>query len=87
MNMGKSEKLLEAFKLFDDANAQDPNKESFEGKLYPKELLYAQRMTDILNEFSDEVKPKNFIYSIGIDIIRNCFNSRNSSFQNIRKTT
>ncbi len=52
--MGKSEKLLEAFKLFDDANAQDPNKESFEGKLYPKELLYAQRMTDILNEFEPD---------------------------------
>ena len=40
--------------------------------------------TDILNEFSRETKPKNFIYSIGIDVIRNCFNSRNSSFQNIR---
>lgn len=52
--MGKSEKLLEAFKLFDEANAQDPNKESSEGKLYPKELLYAQRMTDILNEFEPD---------------------------------
>ena len=39
---------------------------------------------DILSEFSNEIKPKNFIYSIGIDIIRNCFNSRNNSFQNIR---
>jgi len=54
MNMGKSEKLLEAFNLFDGANAQDPNKESSEGKLYPKELLYAQRMTDILNEFEPD---------------------------------
>lgn len=52
--MGQSEKLLEAFKLFDAANVQDPNKESFEGKLYPKELLYAQRMTDILNEFEPD---------------------------------
>ena len=40
--------------------------------------------TDILNEFSNETKPKNFIYSIGIDVIRNCFNSKNSSFQNIK---
>ena len=40
--------------------------------------------TDILNEFSDEIKPKNFIYSVGIDIIRNCFNSKNNSVQNIR---
>ena len=40
--------------------------------------------TDSLIEFSDEIKSKNFIYSVGIDIIRNCFNSRNNSFQNIR---
>ena len=40
--------------------------------------------TDILIEFSDKTKPKNFIYSVGIDIIRNCFNSKNNSFQNIR---
>ena len=39
---------------------------------------------DILAEFSDQNKTKNFIYSIGIDIIRNCFNSRNNSFQNAR---
>ena len=49
--MGISKKLLEAFKLFDGANGEDPNKEIFEGKEYPKELLYAERMTDILNEF------------------------------------
>ncbi len=49
--MGKSKKLLEAFQLFDKANAQDPNKEVFEGKEYAKELLYAQRMTETLKEF------------------------------------
>ncbi|MBO0323750.1 DUF4202 domain-containing protein [Muricauda sp. CAU 1633] len=49
--MGKSKKLLEAFQLFDEANAKDPNKEIFEGKVYAKELLYAERMTEILNEF------------------------------------
>jgi hypothetical protein len=49
--MDESKKLLEAFKLFDAANAQDPNKEVVEGKEYAKELLYAQRMTDILNLF------------------------------------
>ena len=52
--MGKSKQLLEAFKLFDAANSEDPNKETFEGKEYPKELLYAQRMTDILNEFEPD---------------------------------
>ena len=39
---------------------------------------------DILNEFSDETKPRNFVYSIGIDIIRNCFNFKNNSFQSTR---
>ncbi|SFC44220.1 protein of unknown function [Flagellimonas taeanensis] len=49
--MGESKKLLEAFKLFDAANAQDPNTEVVEGKEYAKELLYAQRMTDTLSRF------------------------------------
>ncbi|MBW8243629.1 DUF4202 domain-containing protein [Muricauda oceani] len=49
--MGMSKKLLEAFKLFDEANAKDPNTEHFEGAAFPKELLYAKRMTDILNDF------------------------------------
>ncbi len=50
--MDASEQLREAFTLFDAANSQDPNKELFEGKEYPKELLYAQRMTNVLNEFA-----------------------------------
>jgi hypothetical protein len=52
--MGKSEKLLEAFRHFDAANTQDPHTEEFEGKTYPKELLYAMRMTAQLDEFSPE---------------------------------
>tara|TARA_B100000029_G_scaffold25284_3_gene24940 strand:- start:386 stop:1549 length:1164 start_codon:yes stop_codon:yes gene_type:complete len=39
---------------------------------------------EILSEFSNEVKPRNFLYSVGIDIIRNCFNSKNNSYKNIR---
>jgi hypothetical protein len=50
--MGKSEKLLTAFRHFDAANAQDPNTEEYEGKLFPKELLYAMRMTEHLDTFS-----------------------------------
>jgi Domain of unknown function (DUF4202) len=34
-----------AMARFDAANAEDPNTEVFEGITYPKELLYAQRMT------------------------------------------
>lgn len=32
---------------FDKANAEDPNVEIFNGKKYPKELLYAMRMTNM----------------------------------------
>ena len=49
--MSESQKLQEAYKLFDTANAQDPNTEVVDGKEHPKELLYAKRMTDTLNEF------------------------------------
>ena len=35
---------------FDQSNAADPNREEFEGKEHPKELLYAQRMTQWLNK-------------------------------------
>jgi hypothetical protein len=52
--MSESQKLTETFRLFDAANAQDPNTENFEGRTYPKELLYALRMTDKLSAFSPE---------------------------------
>lgn len=37
--------------LFDKANSKDPNKEYFEGKEYPKELLYSKRLSEKLNDF------------------------------------
>ena len=53
-------RLSEAFKQFDQANAEDPNTETVDGTEHPKELLYAQRMTATLEEFapeaSDEVR-------------------------------
>jgi len=52
--MATSEKLQLAFKFFDKLNQQDPNTEEFEGKTYPKELLYAIRMTERLDEFSPD---------------------------------
>lgn len=39
---------------FDRANAEDPNKEMFEGKTYPKELLYAQRMSQMQERYAPE---------------------------------
>ncbi|MGB7393950.1 MAG: DUF4202 domain-containing protein [Pricia sp.] len=52
--MATSQKLAEAFRRFDAANRQDPNTEEFEGKTYPKELLYAIRMTEKLNDFAPD---------------------------------
>ncbi len=49
--MAPVSKLAEAFKLFDAANSNDPNTETANGKSYPKEVLYAMRMTDTLNHF------------------------------------
>ncbi|MEO1010015.1 MAG: DUF4202 domain-containing protein [Bacteroidota bacterium] len=45
-------KLSQAFQKFDEANAGDPNKETYLGETYPKELLYAEHMTRTLMEFS-----------------------------------
>ena len=46
------DKLEHAFRFFDAANKADPNLEVCEGKTYPKEVLYAQRMTERLNSFA-----------------------------------
>ena len=43
-----------AIALFDAANAQDPNIESADGCDWPKELLYAQRMSDMLERFAPD---------------------------------
>lgn len=52
--MATSDKLLRAFHLFDEANGHDPNTEEYMGRTYPKEVLYAIRMTERLNEFLPE---------------------------------
>ncbi|MDD3884106.1 MAG: DUF4202 domain-containing protein [Gallionella sp.] len=43
-----------AIAAFDRANSEDPNTETFEGKTYPKELLYAQRMSEMLARYAPE---------------------------------
>ncbi|MDP2143491.1 MAG: DUF4202 domain-containing protein [Gallionella sp.] len=43
-----------AIAAFDKANAEDPNKEVADGKEYPKELLYAQRMTEMQERYAPE---------------------------------
>jgi hypothetical protein len=46
--------LQAAIAAFDKANSEDPNKEIYAGKEYPKELLYAQRMTEMQERFAPE---------------------------------
>ncbi|MDB5014591.1 MAG: hypothetical protein JWQ25_2793 [Daejeonella sp.] len=53
--MNVNEKLQQAFDAFDLYNSADPNREIFEGDTYPKEVLYALRMTEKLNDFAFDV--------------------------------
>ena len=39
---------------FDEANATDPNQEIFKGRAYPKEILYAHRMSKMLEKFAPD---------------------------------
>ena len=48
------QRFQRAIELFDAANSEDPNKESVDGQEVPKELLYARRMTDMLERFAPD---------------------------------
>ena len=48
------ERFNAAIARFDAANADDPTTEVFQGAVYPKELLYAQRMTAWLDNIAPE---------------------------------
>ena len=53
-----SQRFEQTVALIDDANRQDPNIVTENGQEWPKELLYGQRMSDMLERFapdSDEV--------------------------------
>ena len=43
-----------AIEEFDAANSKDPNREIRQGREYPKELLYAQRMTQALERLAPQ---------------------------------
>ncbi|MFT2090260.1 DUF4202 domain-containing protein [Paraglaciecola sp. 2405UD69-4] len=44
----------QAVMLIDKANSEDPNVEIANGKALPKELLYGQRMSDMLNRYKGD---------------------------------
>src|SRR4026208_1423325 len=47
-----AERFNAAIARFDATNAEDPTTEIFQGAVYPKELLYAQRMTIWLHKLA-----------------------------------
>jgi hypothetical protein len=49
--MTEREQLQKAFAAFDAANQEDPNRDLIAGNLEPRELIYAHRMSALLNEF------------------------------------
>ena len=50
--MTEQQALLDrAIALVDAANSEDPNRVTLDGKDWPKELLYSQRMSDMLQRF------------------------------------
>jgi len=44
----------DAIEKIDTANALDPNSEEFEGEIYPKELLYGQRMSSWMEQVAPD---------------------------------
>lgn len=44
----------QAIALIDAANREDPNRETCEGKDWPKELLYSHRMSDMLGRYAPD---------------------------------
>jgi hypothetical protein len=52
--MTDNDRYARAIALFDAANAEDPNKETADGKAWPKELLYANRMTEMQERFAPD---------------------------------
>ena|SRR5690554_205746 len=50
----KEDKFNKTIEEFDAVNAQDPHQAIVEGKEVPKELLYSQRMSEMLQEYCPE---------------------------------
>ncbi|BBL71402.1 DUF4202 domain-containing protein [Methylogaea oryzae] len=49
-----SENFGRAIALIDAANGEDPNRESWQGREWPKELLYSQRMSEWLERLAPD---------------------------------
>src|SRR4249920_2345282 len=49
-----ADRFTRAIADFDAYNSNDPNQEDHQGKAFPKEILYAQRMTEWLARFAPD---------------------------------
>ncbi len=54
MTTSDPKRFEHAMALFDAANAEDPTQETADGKTWPKELLYAHRMSEMLERFAPD---------------------------------
>lgn len=52
--MSDQSSYQQALSLIDEANAKDPNRITVDGKAWPKELLYSERMTEMLNRYKPD---------------------------------
>jgi hypothetical protein len=52
--MSSPEKLQHAFEAFDKYNSKDEHVEEFDGRKYPKELLYSLRMSEKLESYAPD---------------------------------
>ncbi len=50
------DRFKKAFEAFDAYHKTDPNTDTYDGKKYPKELLYAKRMTERLEKFAPDAE-------------------------------
>ncbi|WP_428607178.1 DUF4202 domain-containing protein [Sedimenticola sp.] len=48
------QKFEQAMALFDQANSEDPNRITVDGKEWPKELLYSHRMSEMLSRYAPD---------------------------------
>lgn len=53
-NTSPSDRFTAALRRFDEENARDPNVETVDGVAHPRELLYAQRLTEWVLKLSPE---------------------------------
>ena len=53
----ENDRFQKVMSLIDEANRQDPNTETADGREWPKELLYSERMSDMLERFAPDADP------------------------------